>query len=310
MNNSFYKNKLFLAPMAGVTDLAFRLVCKSYGADLTVSEMISSRGLHYKDKKTASLLKTRDEEFPLIVQLFGNEPEIMAEAAKILEDSGVTHLDINMGCPAPKIVKNGDGCALMKNEKLAHQVAKAVVDAVSVPVSVKFRAGWNDKSINAVSFAKVIESTGVSAITVHGRTREQFYSGNADLSVIAAVKNVVSIPVIGNGDIIDSESAKRMTETTGCDSLMIGRGALGNPFIFSNIKDGIESRVPDKNEKRNALLLHIRLMQETKPEQIGVPEMRKHFAWYLKGIPHSSALKVRAFSAKSYQELLLLAQEI
>ena len=219
--NEFYKNKVMLAPMAGVTDLAFRTICKGYGADLVVSEMISSRGLHYKDKKTAALLKTNQTEAPLIVQLFGNDPEIMAESAKTLEGMGVSYLDINMGCPAPKIVKNGDGCALMQNEILAGKIAETVVQAVSVPVSVKFRAGWDTDSQNAVSFAKVMECTGVSAIAIHGRTKEQFYSGTADLEIIKRVKEAVSIPVIGNGDITDGASAKNMLDKTGCDSIMV-----------------------------------------------------------------------------------------
>lgn len=311
--NEFYKNKVMLAPMAGVTDLAFRTICKEYGADLVVSEMISSRGLHYKDKKTAALLKTNQTEAPLIVQLFGNDPEIMAESAKTLEGMGVSYLDINMGCPAPKIVKNGDGCALMKNEILAGKIAETVVQAVSVPVSVKFRAGWDTDSRNAVSFAKVMECTGVSAIAIHGRTKEQFYSGTADLEIIKRVKEAVSIPVIGNGDIIDGASAKNMLDKTGCDSIMVGRGALGNPFIFQCIKKTLAGETysePTLFERQRAMQRHIELMRETKPERVGVPEMRKHFAWYVKGLPHSAKLKVQAFSAKTYEELFDLVNEM
>lgn len=311
--NEFYKNKVMLAPMAGVTDLAFRTICKEYGADLVVSEMISSRGLHYKDKKTAALLKTNQTEAPLIVQLFGNDPEIMAESAKTLEGMGVSYLDINMGCPAPKIVKNGDGCALMKNEILAGKIAETVVQAVSVPVSVKFRAGWDTDSRNAVSFAKVMECTGISAIAIHGRTKEQFYSGTADLEIIKRVKEAVSIPVIGNGDIIDGASAKNILDKTGCDSIMVGRGALGNPFIFQCIKKTLAGETysePTLFERQRAMQRHIELMRETKPERIGVPEMRKHFAWYVKGLPHSAKLKVQAFSAKTYEELFDLVNEM
>ena len=311
--NEFYKNKVMLAPMAGVTDLAFRTICKEYGADLVVSEMISSRGLHYKDKKTAALLKTNQTEAPLIVQLFGNDPEIMAESAKTLEGMGVSYLDINMGCPAPKIVKNGDGCALMKNEILAGKIAETVVQAVSVPVSVKFRAGWDTDSRNAVSFAKVMECTGISAIAIHGRTKEQFYSGTADFEIIKRVKEAVSIPVIGNGDIIDGASAKNMLDKTGCDSIMVGRGALGNPFIFQCIKKTLAGETysePTLFERQRAMQRHIELMRETKPERIGVPEMRKHFAWYVKGLPHSAKLKVQAFSAKTYEELFDLVNEM
>lgn len=299
--------------MAGVTDLAFRTLCREYGADLVVSEMISSRGLHYKDKKTNDLLKTNDIEAPLIVQLFGNEPEVMAEAAKILEDSGVKYLDINMGCPAPKIVKNGDGCSLMRNEVLAGSIAESVVRAVKIPISVKFRAGWDKDSINAVSFAKTMENAGVSCVTVHGRTKDQFYSGNADYNIIKQVREAVSIPVIANGDVTDGNSAKKILEETGCSSLMVGRGSLGNPFIFKEIKttfEGNSTTCIPLSEKRKALLRHIELMEEYKPEHIGVPEMRKHFAWYLKGIPHSGKYKLEAFSAKTYNEMKNLTKAI
>lgn len=309
----FFSNKIFLAPMAGVTDLAFRTLCKEYGADLVVSEMVSSRGLHYKDKKTNELLKSNDIEAPLIVQLFGNEPQVMAEAAKILEDMGVKYLDINMGCPAPKIVKNGDGCSLMRNEALAGSVAEAVVKAVKIPVSVKFRAGWDANNINAVSFAKIMENAGVACVTVHGRTKDQFYSGNADYNIIKQVRDAVNIPVVANGDVVDSESAKDILKKTGCDSLMIGRGSLGNPFVFKEIKASLKGNTItsiSSAEKRKALLRHIELMEEYKSEHIGVPEMRKHFAWYLKGIPHSGKYKLEAFSAKTYKEMKNLANQI
>lgn len=311
--NDFYNNKVFLAPMAGVTDLAFRTVCKEYGADLVVSEMVSSRGLHYKDKKTGELLKTNSIEEPLIVQLFGNEPDIMAVSAKILEDMGVKYLDINMGCPAPKIVKNGDGCALMRDETLAGKIAEAVVEAVKIPVSVKFRAGWDKDSINAVSFAKTMENAGVSCVTVHGRTKDQFYSGSADYEIIKKVRDTVNIPVVANGDVTDFETAENILQKTDCNSIMIGRGALGNPFVFKEIKahfkgDTITSI--SSVEKKKALLRHLELMEEYKDEHVGVPEMRKHFAWYLKGIPHSGKLKTSAFSAKTYKEMKNLANQI
>lgn len=310
--NNFYSNKIFLAPMAGVTDLAFRTLCKEYGADLVVSEMVSSRGLHYKDKKTNELLKTNDIEAPLIVQLFGNEPEIMAEAAKILEDLGVLYLDINMGCPAPKIVKNGDGCSLMRDESSAGKIAEAVVKAVKIPVSVKFRSGWDKDNINAVSFAKTMENAGVSAVTVHGRTKDQFYSGNADYDVIKNVRDAVKIPVIANGDVIDEVSAHKILSNTGCDSLMVGRGSFGNPLIFAEIKSAFkgEKCIFNTNDKKRALIRHIELMEEYKSEKLGVPEMRKHFAWYLKGIPHSNKLKVEAFTVKTYREMKNLANKI
>lgn len=310
--NNFYSDKIFLAPMAGITDLAFRTLCKEYGADLVVSEMVSSRGLHYKDKKTKELLMTNETEAPLIVQLFGNEPEVMAEAARMLEDMGVLYLDINMGCPAPKIVKNGDGCSLMRDEALAGKVAESVVKAVKIPVSVKFRSGWDTDNINAVSFAKTMENAGVSAVTVHGRTKDQFYSGSADYNVIKSVREAVKIPVIANGDVVDAKSANEILSKTSCDSLMIGRGSMGNPFIFSEIKADFkgENRVFDIHDKKRALLRHIELMEEYKPEHIGAPEMRKHFAWYLKGIPHSNKLKAEAFTVKTYKEMRNLANKI
>jgi len=275
--------------------------------------MVSSRGLHYKDKKTNNLLKTNETESPLIVQLFGNEPDVMGEAAKILEDSGVKYLDINMGCPAPKIVKNGDGCSLMRDEILAGKVAEAVVNAVSIPVSVKFRAGWDKDSINAVSFAKTMENAGVSCVTVHGRTKEQFYSGLADYDIIRQVRSAVSIPVVANGDVTDAVSAEKILNETGCNSLMVGRGALGNPFVFKEIKSAFSGNIitsVPSSEKKKALIRHLELMEEYKDERIGVPEMRKHFAWYLKGIPHSGKLKISAFSAKSYKEMKNLANQI
>ncbi len=309
---NFYDNKIFLAPMAGVTDLAFRTLCKEYGADLVVSEMVSSRGLHYKDKKTKELLQTNDTETPLIVQLFGNEPDVMAEAAKILEDSGVKYLDINMGCPAPKIVKNGDGCSLMLNEALAGKVAEAVVSAVSIPVSVKFRAGWDKNNINAVSFAKIMENVGISSVTVHGRTKDQFYSGKADYEIIKQVRDNVKISVVSNGDVTDGTSAKEILAKTDCSSLMVGRGALGNPFIFKEIKSYFDGKNIsfDLFERKKALLRHIELMEEYKPEKIGVPEMRKHFAWYLKGVPNSAKLKNQAFTVKTYKEMKSLLNQI
>lgn len=299
------KNKILLAPMAGVTDLPFRSLCKQYGADLVFSEMISAKAIHYKDKKTLSLLKTTESEKPLIVQLFGSEPDIMAEAAQFLEQMGVKALDINMGCPATKIIKNGEGSALMKNPSLAGKIMESVVSATSLPVSVKIRSGWDENSINAVELARIAENCGISFITVHGRTKEQAYSGKADRSIIKKVKDAVSIPVVGNGDITTPEDAISMFEETNCDSIMVGRGSLGNPFIFANIKNKMENKpeiIITDEEKQNVMLKHLSLLLETKGNKIGILEFRKHLAWYIKGTKNSSHFKEQAFRATSYDE--------
>jgi len=229
--------KLYLAPLAGISDSPFRRICRRYGADIVCTEMISSRGIYYKDKKTAELLSFSDEEQPIGIQLFGNEPEIMAYAASVICERKPSFIDINMGCPMPKIVNNGDGCALMKNPVLAGKIIEAVVKAANVPVTVKFRSGYTAETVNAVEFAKIAEQSGASQITVHPRTHDMLYSGTADREIIKAVKESVKIPVVGNGDIFSPESAKEMLERTGCDGLMIARGAFGNPFIFGYIKD-------------------------------------------------------------------------
>lgn len=298
-------NKIILAPMAGVTDLPFRMLCKQYGADIVFSEMVSAQAIHYGDKKTKLLLKTNTFEQPLIVQLFGSEPEIMAEAAMFLEKEGVKAIDINMGCPATKIVKNGEGSALMKNPVLAGKIMEAVVGATHLPISVKIRSGWDDNSINAVEIAQIAEKTGIKAVTVHGRTKVQAYSGTSDRKIIKSVKNAVNIPVIGNGDIYTPQDAVSMFAETGCDSIMVGRGALGNPFIFKYIKDRLNNRkemsVSD-NEKKEVMLKHLSMLIETKGLKIGVLEFRKHLAWYIKGIRNSSVFKAQAFSASSFEE--------
>ena len=229
------ESNILLAPMAGVTDKSFRMIVKPFGPALMYTEMVSGKGLFYKSKKTADLLTADESEKPVAVQIFGHDADIMAEIANSALEYGAAVIDINMGCPAPKIVNNGDGCALMKSPETAAKVISAVCRAVDVPVTVKFRAGWDDKSINAVEFAKVAEQSGASAVTVHGRTREQFYSGTADLDIIKAVKAAVKIPVIGNGDIIDGGSAAHMLEYTGCNGIMVGRAAEGNPWIFKEI---------------------------------------------------------------------------
>lgn len=303
-------SKIHLAPMAGVTDLPFRLICKSYGADGLTTEMVSAKGLYYKDKKTASLMKLDEREKPASIQIFGSEPEIMAEVAPIVESFGAAAIDINMGCPMPKIVNNGDGSALMKNPVLAGKVVRMVSDAVKIPVTVKIRKGWDADT--ASEFAKVLEDSGAAAITVHGRLREQFYQGKADWDTIKAVKAAVKIPVIGNGDIFSGEDAKKMFEYTGCDGVMVGRGAEGNPFIFRQIKEYLETgRVtyfPSYTERIEQAVSHTKMLCDEKGERRGVVEARKHIAWYIKGIPHSAELKTKVFGVLSLSEIVELLE--
>ena len=307
------ESNILLAPMAGVTDKAFRMIVKPFGPALMYTEMVSGKGLFYKSKKTADLLTADESEKPVAVQIFGHDADIMAEIANSALEYGAAVIDINMGCPAPKIVNNGDGCALMKSPETAAKVISAVCRAVDVPVTVKFRAGWDDKSINAVEFAKIAEQSGASAVTVHGRTREQFYSDTADLDIIKAVKAAVKIPVIGNGDIIDGGSAAHMLEYTGCDGIMVGRAAEGNPWIFKEIsaylKDGTVLPPPDLDERREVALKHLGLLVEFKGEHRGVLEGRKHMAWYFKGVSGGAVLRTALNKAQKYDEMCGLINE-
>ena len=307
------ESNILLAPMAGVTDKAFRMIVKPFGPALMYTEMVSGKGLFYKSKKTADLLTADESEKPVAVQIFGHDADIMAEIANSALEYGAAVIDINMGCPAPKIVNNGDGCALMKSPETAAKVISAVCRAVDVPVTVKFRAGWDDKRINAVEFAKIAEQSGASAVTVHGRTREQFYSGTADLDIIKAVKVAVKIPVIGNGDIIDGGSAAHMLEYTGCDGIMVGRAAEGNPWIFKEIsaylKDGTVLPLPDLDERREIALKHLGLLVEFKGEHRGVLEGRKHMAWYFKGVSGGAVLRTALNKAQKYDEMCGLINE-
>lgn len=307
------ESNILLAPMAGVTDKAFRMIVKPFGPALMYTEMVSGKGLFYKSKKTADLLTADESEKPIAVQMFGHDADIMAEIANSALEYGAAVIDINMGCPAPKIVNNGDGCALMKSPETAAKVISAVCRAVDVPVTVKFRAGWDDKSINAVEFAKIAEQSGASAVTVHGRTREQFYSGTADLDIIKAVKAAVKIPVIGNGDIIGGGSAAHMLEYTGCDGIMVGRAAEGNPWIFKEIsaylKDGTVLPPPNLDERREVALKHLGLLVEFKGEHRGVLEGRKHMAWYFKGVSGGAVLRTALNKAQKYDEMCGLINE-
>lgn len=307
------ESNILLAPMAGVTDKAFRMIVKPFGPALMYTEMVSGKGLFYKSKKTADLLTADESEKPVAVQIFGHDADIMAGIANSALEYGAAVIDINMGCPAPKIVNNADGCALMKSPETAAKVISAVCRAVDVPVTVKFRAGWDDKSINAVEFAKIAEQSGASAVTVHGRTREQFYSGTADLDIIKAVKAAVKIPVIGNGDIIDGGSAAHMLEYTGCDGIMVGRAAEGNPWIFKEIsaylKDGTVLPPPDLDERREVALKHLGLLVEFKGEHRGVLEGRKHMAWYFKGVSGGAVLRTALNKAQKYDEMCGLINE-
>lgn len=301
------ENNIFLAPMAGVTDMAFRLICKGFGCGLVYTEMVSAKGMFYKSENTAALTAVDPKERPAAVQIFGSDPEIMAYAAAKVEEVGAELIDINMGCPTPKIVNNGDGSALMKNPKLAGEIISAVVKRVNIPVTVKIRKGWDENTVNAVQIAHIAEQEGAAAVAVHGRTREQFYTGKADWDIIGKVKGALSIPVIGNGDIYTPQDAKRMLEETGCDAVLIGRGAQGNPWIFKRTKEYLETGVlpeePSPRERVEMLIHHMSMLVQQKGEHIGIKEMRKHASWYLKSLPGSCSIKSRIFTMTQKQEI-------
>lgn len=299
------ESNVILAPMAGITDLPFRMMCEKYNPGLVCTEMVSAKGLYYNDEKTKILLNTENEKRPIAMQIFGSDIDSMVAAARYLNDIADI-IDINMGCPAPKVVKNGDGSKLLLDLQLAGKIVEAVVKESTRPVTVKFRKGWDENNIVAVEAAKVFEEAGASAITIHGRTRTQYYSGMSDLDIIKQVKQVVNIPVIGNGDIKDGKSALKMFEYTGVDGIMIGRASMGNPFIFKEVIEflrGNEVEKPSKEEVLKAMLEHINLSVNVKGENIGIKEMRKHLSGYIKGMPNSAEAREKINKIDEKEEL-------
>ncbi|MDO5416690.1 MAG: tRNA dihydrouridine synthase DusB [Lachnospiraceae bacterium] len=310
IGNVTLENNLILAPMAGVTDQPYRLLCREQGCGMVVTEMVSAKAILYKNKNTQELLRVSPQERPAAVQLFGSDPEILGEIAAQIEDGPYDFIDLNMGCPVPKIVNNGEGSALMKDPKKVEAILTSMVKHVKKPVTVKFRKGFNDTLVNAVEIARIAEGCGVSAVAVHGRTREQYYSGKADWSIIRQVKEAVKIPVIGNGDVFSPQDAKRMMEETGCDGIMVGRGAKGNPWIFSQINHYLETGEllprPPVAEIKAMILRHGTLLAEYKGEKTAMREMRKHMAWYTAGLPHSAALRNEINLVETLEEMAQL----
>ena len=314
IGNVTLENTYILGPMAGVTDLPFRLLCKEQGAGLLCMEMVSAKAIYYNNKNTDSLMEIHPEEVPASLQLFGSDPQILAEMAKRIEERPFSILDLNMGCPVPKVVNNGEGSALMKDPKLVEQILTALVKAINKPVTVKIRKGFDDDHVNAVEIAKIAEACGVAAVAVHGRTRAQYYSGQADWDIIAQVKDAVKIPVIGNGDVDSPEKAKAILEQTGCDGVMIGRAAEGNPWIFRQIlhyfDTGEHLARPDFSEVTEMLLRHAKMQIDCKGDYTGIREIRKHAAWYTAGYRNSSKLRGRINEVENYEQLEALFREV
>ena len=307
IGNVSLENPVVLAPMAGVTDLPFRLLCKEYGAGLLCMEMVSAKAIYYNNKNTELLMEIHPEEKPVSLQLFGSDPDIISEMAKKIEEKPFDILDINMGCPVPKVVNNGEGSALMKNPKLVEEILTKTVKAIQKPVTVKIRKGFDEAHVNAVEIAKIAEASGVAAIAVHGRTREQYYAGKADWEIIRKVKEAVSIPVIGNGDVDSPQKAKALLEETGCDGVMIGRAAQGNPWIFGQtveyLEHGTIPKKPELSEVKEMIRRHAGLQMKYKSELTAMREMRKHVAWYTAGYPHSAQLRAAVNEVQSMEEL-------
>ena len=306
--------KVFLAPMAGIKDRPFRTLCHEMGSGLVYSEMVSAKGLYYNNENTKQLLDIGEEEMPAALQLFGSEPEIMGAMGKKIEGINAGIIDINMGCPVPKVVKNGEGSALMKTPELAGKIIKALVEMQKKPVTIKIRKGFDDTCINAVEMAQIAEENGASAVAVHGRTREQYYSGKADWDIIKKVKKAVSIPVIGNGDIFKPQDAADMLEYTGCDAVMIARGAQGNPWIFKRtiayLENGILLDEPTPQEKVSMALRHARMLIDYKGEFVGVRQMRAHMAWYIKGVQGASVIRDKINHCEGYEEMAELLEHV
>lgn len=307
-------NPILLAPMAGVSDLPFRLLCHEQGAGLVCMEMVSAKAIAYRNRNTEKLMETSEREHPVSLQLFGSEPDLMAEIAAQIEERPFDILDINMGCPVPKIVGNGEGSALMRNPKLVEMIVTKVSRAIKKPLTVKIRKGFDDSSVNAVEIAKIAEASGAAAVAVHGRTREQYYSGKADWEIIRQVKEAVSIPVIGNGDVDSPKKAEMILQETGCDGVMVGRAARGNPWIFHEIteylKTGTVPDRPSKEEIKAMMLRHARMQVELKGDYTGIREMRKHISWYTTGLPGSAKLRGKINSAESLKEIEELLAEM
>ena len=314
IGNVELKNRYILAPMAGVSDLPFRLLCKEQGAGLVCMEMVSAKAIYYNNKNTDMLMEIHPDEGPVSLQLFGSDPKIMGEMAKRIEERPFSILDVNMGCPVPKVVNNHEGSALMKNPKLVEEIVTSLVKSIEKPVTVKIRKGFDDKNVNAVEIAKIAEACGAAAVAVHGRTREQYYSGKADWEIIARVKDAVKIPVIGNGDVTDIESAQRLAEQTGCDGIMIGRAVRGNPFLFRELvhfeQTGSECAKATPQEVREAILKHAALQIEYKGEYTAVREMRKHISWYSAGYPGSTKLRAKINEMENMDDILAIVEKI